>query len=657
MDKKKLLTSFLLLTTLFFTVSYLMQKNSNSGWFEEYPMPFKEAHRFFDIGVVDANGDNNLDIYTSNHHFRQVLLQADGQGGYEDIFSELGLDQSREFPLAELTFTAPELDKPGLYLYWFGSQFLIRTHKIKDMGLLKGTLHVYDPIKIAKNDGFIVNKQQKTLTVLDNRAVSETVLSFSTDKDANLRMKPGGQGLPLQFKINGDIKPEQIFVGLGKISPKSMEFALAMKDRHAMVWADYNSDGELDVFINRGALGGMLRVYPDDVRKNISDELLVRNEGGQYSDITNEAGISKRDCSGRHARWLDFNQDGRLDLFNNCFDRNNVHGEFPKQLYIQDASGKFRDMATEIGVAIPNQQIGSFAWFDVDNDGDVDLVTLQNEGFFLYRNDKEFLTQESILKRPLSGISIGDSTEGKWVYDGKLTVADYDTDGDLDLFASSKRDNFLFVNHKGNFTSVNLASVGLPEKSLNASWVDYDNDGLPDLYTVPQGVFRQTAEHQFKATGILSYLDEQYQAAVSNWFDLDNDGRQDLLMALNENPSFRHWWEFDKKVALPTTWSIKAYRNLGALNHWLQIKLVGAQGNLQAIGARVTVITSNGQQIQEVGSNEGSFFSQGHYRLYFGLGEHEKADRIKIQWPDGKKQEIVNILGDRLILIEQTSKI
>ena len=77
MDRKKLLVGLLLLSVLFFTTIALQQINRESSWFEEYPSALNEAHRFFDIGVVDANGDNLLDIYTSNHNFSQVMLIAD----------------------------------------------------------------------------------------------------------------------------------------------------------------------------------------------------------------------------------------------------------------------------------------------------------------------------------------------------------------------------------------------------------------------------------------------------------------------------------------------------------------------------------------------------------------------------------------------------
>jgi len=98
---------------------------------------------------------------------------------------------------------------------------------------------------------------------------------------------------------------------------------------------------------------------------------------------------------------------------------------------------------------------------------------------------------------------------------------------------------------------------------------------------------------------------------------------------------------------------VLAYRDIGAKNHWLELELVGTKKNRQAIGARATVNTSDGSQLQEVGNSEGSYYSQGHYRLYFGLGPHKKADGVKIRWPDGYQQEFKDVAGNRLLVVER----
>jgi hypothetical protein len=244
-----------------------------------------------------------------------------------------------------------------------------------------------------------------------------------------------------------------------------------------------------------------------------------------------------------------------------------------------------------------------------------------------------------------------------WDFDGKLIVADYDGDGDLDAFSVSKKGNTLLSNANGRYSPVDAASVGLPPESVSGNWVDYDNDGLTDFFSVPEGLFRQREDHKFVATNLLVLPSRKYMAAISNWADLDNDGTRDALIAVEENPSFWRWWE--KPFISPEhlfKWQFLAYRNVGAVNHWLEIKLTGSAGNRQAIGARVTVVTPGSQQTQEVGINEGAVYSQGHYRLYFGLGPDKRVETVKIRWPDGYQQELKDIAGDTLLVIERKSE-
>jgi len=428
-----------------------------------------------------------------------------------------------------------------------------------------------------------------------------------------------------------------------------------MQDRHALAWADYNNDGLLDVFINRGALGGMLRAYPEDIQRNVADELLVSRGDLPYVEIGAEMRIAKDGCSGRHARWLDFNHDGRLDLYNNCFDRKHVDGVYRKQLYLQEADGHFRNVATESGADMPDQQLGSFLWLDLDNDGDVDLATFQDEGIFVYRNNDGHLVQEMVYQQsPPHERTIGTSQgeRDQWLFDGKMSAADYDADGDLDLFSSSKYGNRLLVNRDGRLTYIEPQSVGLPESSVTGNWVDYDNDGLPDLHLVPQGIFRQREDHTFRSTRIFRFADKQYVAAICNWADFDNDGRRDLLMTLSTDRNFKHWWEPFKKPFPISEWNAKMYRNTGSGNHWLEVKLDGRKGNPQGIGSQVTVVTGDRRQVQEVGTTDGAFFSQGHYRLYFGLGQHDRVDEIVVRWSDGFRQKLEGVEADRLLVIE-----
>jgi hypothetical protein len=246
---------------------------------------------------------------------------------------------------------------------------------------------------------------------------------------------------------------------------------------------------------------------------------------------------------------------------------------------------------------------------------------------------------------------IGSARGNYWFYDGKFAVTDYDRDGDPDVFSSSKRGNLLLRNQNGRFEIVDVAAAGLPPRSTTASWVDFDNDGLPDLHLVPQGMFRQRADHTFEETRILAVDPGRYDAAIVNWADLDNDGRLDVLMALDESAAFSRWWEFRKPPKQRGRWEVVALRNVGDAGHWLQVDLAGDPVNRQGIGAAVSIGVGESVLLQTVGANEGSFFSQGHYRLHFGLGSHAKADAIKVRWSDGYEQVLKEVAANRLVTV------
>src|SRR5437660_4272431 len=630
------------------------------GYFAEYPIPFKATQLLMDIGVVDANGDDWLDIFTSNHNYRQDLLIADGKGGYRDTLSAWGLDQNLELPGSEIAVTAPEVDKPGVYMYWKGRRiFTIRTHKIKEVGRLHAKLRSYTTVNRYQGDGFAV-EAPVTLPSVDNK-MAETVMGLSSEADGELDMEIETPGTPIAVDLDGTVPLTSVYIGLQKVSPRSKQFELTFQDRHGMAWSDYNEDGVMDVFISRGALSGQLRLLPKSVEDGIQDELIVSEGPGRYKNIVKEVGIDKRGCSGRKVNWVDFNRDGLLDLYIDCQDRGNVttEGNYPKQLYRQNPGKHFVDVAAEVGLDIPDHEVTDFVWFDADNDGYIDLLTSEDTGFYLYRNHagksftREFIGRGKFARADnpkLKGIA-----EEYWFVDGKLVVADFRGNGRLDVFSSSKTGNTLLLNDgSGKFSIVDPATIGLPDESVTASWVDFDNDGLPDLYAVPQALFRQRRDHTFEATGLLALAPHKYMAAIANWADFDNDGRRDLLLARLENFSQWRWWEKLRKNSEDRfAWNLAAYRNVvDNGNHWLEVRLAGKPGNPQAIGARVTLRTADGQQTQQVGLNDGAFFSQGHYRLYFGLGSHARADRMGIRWPVGQVQELTDVEGNRLQVIK-----
>ena len=636
------------------------------GSFVDYPIPLKATQLLMDIGVVDANGDDVLDVFTTNHNYRQDLLIGDGKGRYRDTLSAWGLDQDRQFPGLEIALSEPAVEKAGVYIYWKGRKTLtIRTHNLKEVGHLEGELRAYTTVNNYNAAGFVISGPV-TLPHVGNE-IAETVTKFATDRDGTLDLEIETPGTPISIHLDGSLPLTSVYVGSQKISPRSnqfdsREFQLTFQDPHGMAWADYRGDGRMGVFITRGALGGTARMLPHQVADQIQDQLFVSPAEGKYQDVATEVGIAKRDCSGRKVNWVDFNRDGLLDLFINCQDRGNVYAQekYPKQLYRQNPDKHFVDVAAEVGLEIPDQEIIDFVWFDADNDGYIDLLTSEDTGFYLYRNHAgKFFSREFIGRGPFARADnpkLKGTADEYWFVDGKLAVADFRGSGRFDVFSASKTGNVLLLNEgNGHFSLIDPTTIGLPAQSATASWVDFDNDGLVDLYAMPQGLFRQRRDHTFEATGLLAFPEHKYMAAIANWADFDNDGRRDLLLASLENPSQWRWWEKIYKTSEDRfAWNMSAFRNAVANgNHWLELRLVGKSGNPQAIGARVTVQTREGRQMQQVGLNDGAFFSQGHYRLYFGLGSEKHAETIEIQWPDGRVQQLTDVDGDKLQVIIQ----
>ena len=429
---------------------------------------------------------------------------------------------------------------------------------------------------------------------------------------------------------------------------------------------DYDNDGDEDLYVT-----------------NFGPSVLYRNNGdGTFTDVTDEAGV-RNGLYATSAAWADYDNDGRLDLFvatyvdftmddqKFCGDiRKNrrsychpdAYGGLPDVLYHNEGNGRFKDVAKEAGVWDPNGKGLGAVWFDMDNDGDLDLYVANDATpDALYRNDGNGRFTDLTF---LSGTCC--SEDGLPQSGMGTDAGDADGDGFLDLFVTnlSNETNELYHNLKGTGAfSIDTYRAGLGDVSLLSSgwgtaFFDFDNDGDQDLvvtnghpmddieldsdiitYAQRPFLFENLGDGTYREIGrqtgaYFRGTDVGRGLAVA---DYDNDGDLDILFTPN-----------NRKATL--------LRNDGggAAGHWITIRLQGVRANRDAIGARVAVTAGGRRQIADVRSGS-SYLSQNDMRLHFGLGKSERVDSIEIRWPvRGRAIEKVGpVAADQFLTIRE----
>ncbi len=452
-----------------------------------------------------------------------------------------------------------------------------------------------------------------------------------------------------------------------------------------------------DVRITRGNYGAAFVDFDGDGRLDIhtanrlGDFLYHNNGDGTFTDVAVLAGVvnlSQRRQTGCGI-FADVDNDGDLDLFTTAMQTSNA-------LYLNDGTGRFEDAADQLGLADgENNFYTSAAFADIDLDADLDLYVVQvghDSLNVLYRND--------------GAAGFADITElwggvanGGWSL--QPLFADYDNDGDPDLYVINDYGPDVFYRNEHpepRFTDV-TAESGLVERGLGMGgmWADYDQDGDLDLYITNHGdnaLARNRGDGTFEwvtDAGVYDYL----TGWGTGFFDVENDGDLDLYVVngyigkgLNPhqpdvfyvNPGNGHFEDATAAIGLDTrkangrgsalgdydrdgdldlyVVNIDApnvlYRNDSVGGHWLNVATVGTLSNRDGVGTRVTVETDGRRWMQEVAIGS-SFASQDSPELEFGFGTATRIERIHVRWPSGIEQELRDVEVDqRLTLIEPT---
>jgi hypothetical protein len=425
----------------------------------------------------------------------------------------------------------------------------------------------------------------------------------------------------------------------------------------AVCIGDYNNDGFEDIFCT---YFGQNRLY--------------RNNGdGTFTDVTKAAGLwNAQPRWGAGCSFLDYNRDGRLDLFvSNYVGFSLEHAPVPGQnvncnwkgipvecgpmglptgrhsLYRNNGNGMFTDVSQQAGIAKATESYGmTVVAADLDEDGWTDVyVACDSSPSLLFMNNHNGTFREEGVLRGVALDNDGAEQAGMGV-----GVGDYDLDGHIDLYKTHFVDdsNGLYHNDgKGNFDDVTRpARVAVETRYVcwGAGIIDLDNDGYPDIFMTTGNVYPEV-EHKlpqyanktprvlFRNLGNGTFEELQTEAGPGieaahcsrgcAFGDFDNDGDVDILVVnLNETPSLLR-------------------NDLSGKSNWIKIQLEGVSSNRSAIGARVLVHYGGKVQSQSVLS-QSSFYSCSDRRLHFGLGSSETVD-IEIFWPNGLHERYTRV--------------
>jgi hypothetical protein len=433
---------------------------------------------------------------------------------------------------------------------------------------------------------------------------------------------------------------------------------------------DYDNDGWPDIYVSNF---GRNRLYHN-------------NHDGTFTDVAEKAGVTVGGWS-TGATWGDYDHDGFLDLFVPGYvkfdpdhppvaGKGNIPSGFCRfrgvdvmcgprglrgegdHLFHNNGDGTFTDVSEKAGVSDPRGYYGfSSVFVDVDDDGWVDLAVANDSvPKYLYRN-KHDGTFEDISY--LSGFALND--DGREQAAMGIAVGDYNRDGKVDFYITNFSDDYntLYRNDgDGNFSDVTIragiANLTIPFLGWGTGFMDYDNDGLPDIFIANGHVYPGVDKQDWGTTWkqrplLLRNLDgakfEELPAATGSGLavtvpargaafgDLFNDGHVDVVL---------------NNVDSPPTLLRNVVKNS---NHWIGLKLVGgSRSPKDAIGTKVLVTAGGFRQRGDVYSG-GSYASSSDQRLHFGLGASPKVDKIEVHWPSGRKEEIVPPAVDKIFTV------
>jgi len=470
--------------------------------------------------------------------------------------------------------------------------------------------------------------------------------------------------------------------------------------------ADFNRDGAPDILlVNSGDLGAKTR------RADAANALYLNDGTGRFSNVTQAWNLPSQGY-GMGVAVGDYDNDGFPDVFLTHFGGDD--------LLLRNTGESFVDMTPEAGLETDGHWSTSAGFFDYDADGHLDLYLARYLRFSLNDAPKSYQNQVLVYPTPLLFEAVADrfwrnQGDGSFVdisaevgLDAApekglaLAIGDLDLDGAPDVYvANDTAANQLWqTDAQASWTDIAKLSgtayneEGREEGSMGADFSDYDGNGLADIAVTNfqlevTSIYRQDQSQLFSETSDLVGVGRSSRARLSfgiDFFDANNSGWEDLLVAnghiqdnihLNSdsvsfaqaNSVYENQGDgsfVDVSASAGDALAAKSVsRGLatadldgdGALdfvisnNHepaqialnqseagnFVMLWLEGTTSNRSAIGARaVAKIGDRVLQRQVMGAQ--SYLSVSDFRLHFGLADAELIDELTVHWPSGGVQ-------------------
>jgi hypothetical protein len=455
------------------------------------------------------------------------------------------------------------------------------------------------------------NNQDGTFTDVTSRAgvqgegFAMGVAAADYDNDGATDLFIAGVNRNILYRNRGDGTFEDVTrkAGLSHTGPGLKPWSVSAG------WFDYDADGLLDLLVVNYCVWtpekdppctiGKVRTYCHPrYYQGLANQLYHNNGDGTFTDVSKSSGIGAYTGKGMGLAFLDYDLDGKLDVFV-------ANDTMPNFLFHNEGGGRFREAGLLAGVAFNEDgralsSMGADAR-DIDNDGreDIWVAANANETFPLFRNLGKGLFMDTTYP---SGIGRQTMPATGW----SNGIFDFNNDGYKDLFVacSAIDDNTEeFADRQSRQANHVLANLG------NLHFVDVSPGAGKD--------FQQLGAHRGVAFG-----------------DFNRDGRVDAVVSriggnaeLFQNTSPAH-------------------------NHWLAVRLRGRRSNRDGIGAMIHIVTASMEQWNRVTTATG-YGSSSDRTAFFGTGKEAVVKSIEILWPSGVRQRLENVSGDRYVTIEE----